>query len=77
METVNARAALEAQDRRAILNGYLYELDQTFLTLGIRQGPPDFQIDSRFSETLAVGEELFDASRATTAGMIEVRVMLY
>ena len=54
--------------------GYLDELDQAFLTIDIGQGPLDFQIDTGFSGTLVVSEELFDASLASPAGTIEAKL---
>jgi predicted aspartyl protease len=56
------------------LVGYLDELDQAFLTIDIGQGPLDFQIDTGFSGTLVVSEELYDASRATPAGTIDAKL---
>lgn len=56
------------------MEGLLDELNEAFLTIDFGQGPLDFQIDTGFSGTLIVGEELFDASRATPAGTIEARL---
>jgi predicted aspartyl protease len=56
------------------VEGLLDDLDEAFLTLDFGQGPLDFQIDTGFSGTLVVGEELFDPSQAKRAGTIEARL---
>ena len=56
------------------MDGLIDQLNEAFLTIDFGQGPLDFQIDTGFSGTLIVGEELFDASRATPAGTIEARL---
>lgn len=53
------------------MDGYLDELDQAFLAIDFGQGPRDFQIDTGFTGTFVVGEELFDTSRATPSGTVE------
>ena len=56
------------------MEGLVDELDEAFLTIDFGQGPLDFQIDTGFSGTLIVGEELFGPSQATPAGTIEARL---
>jgi len=56
------------------VDGLIDQLNEAFLTIDLGQGPLEFQIDTGFSGTLIVGEELFDASRATPAGTIEARL---
>lgn len=50
------------------MRGFLDELDQSFLTVQLAGMPLDFQIDTGFSGTLIVGEELFDPSCGIPAG---------
>lgn len=56
------------------MEGHLDELNQAFLTIDFGQGPLDFHIDTGFSSTLVIGEELFDRSGATPAGTIEAEL---
>ncbi len=56
------------------MEGQLDELNEAFLTIDFGQGPLDFQIDTGFSGTLIVGEELFDPAHATPAGTIEAQL---
>jgi len=56
------------------VEGHLDELNQAFLTFDFGQGPLDFHIDTGFSGTLIIGEELFDRSRAIPAGTIEAEL---
>ena len=56
------------------MHGFLDELDQAFFTFQLGGLPLDFQIDTGFSGTLIVGEELFRPnlrySRGHDAGRI-------
>ena len=56
------------------MHGFLDELDQAFLTFSIGDTPLDFQIDTGFSGTLIVGEELFDSSCGTPAGAMKAEL---
>ena len=56
------------------MDGFLDDPDEAFLTIDFGQGPLDFQIDTGFSGTLIVGEELFDRSQAAPAGSIEAQL---
>lgn len=53
------------------MEGFIDELRQGFLTVDIGIGPLDFMIDTGFSGTLVVGEELFDPSVGRWAGQSE------
>ena len=53
------------------MEGFVDDLNEALLTIDFGQGRLDFQVDTGFSGTLIVGEELFDASQATPAGTIE------
>ncbi len=50
------------------MHGFLDELDQAFFTFQLGGQPLDFQIDTGFSGTLIVGEELFDPTCGTPVG---------
>ena len=56
------------------MHGFLDELDQAFLTFPLGNMPLDFQIDTGFSGTLIVGEELFDPSCGTPAGAMKAEL---
>jgi len=49
-------------------------LNQAFLTVDFGQGVLDFLIDTGFSGTLVIGEEVFDRGQATRAGTIEAEL---
>jgi len=59
------------------LDGHLDELNQAFVTFDYGQGPLDFHIDTGFSGTLLIGEEVFDRTQATPAGTIEAELAAY
>ena len=56
------------------MHGFLDELDQSFLTFQLGGVPLDFQIDTGFSGTLIVGEELFDPTCGTPAGAMKAEL---
>ncbi|MDA1055327.1 MAG: hypothetical protein O3C40_33315 [Planctomycetota bacterium] len=56
------------------MKGFVDELNQPFLTLDFGQGELDFLVDTGFIGTLVVGEELFDASNAASAGYVEAEL---
>ena len=56
------------------MHGFLAELDQSFLTFQLGNMPLDFQIDTGFSGTLIVGEELFDPSCGIPAGAMKAEL---
>ncbi len=56
------------------MHGFLDELDQSFLTFPLGGVPLDFQIDTGFSGTLIVGEELFDPSCGTPTGSMKAEL---
>jgi hypothetical protein len=53
------------------VEGFLDERNQAFLTLDFGQGPLVFEIDTGFTGTLLVGEELFDPAKAMPAGYVD------
>lgn len=53
------------------MDGFLDELHEAFLTVDLGQGPLDFQIDTGFSGSFVIGEELFDLPDAVPAGEVE------
>lgn len=56
------------------MHGFLDELDQAFVTIQLGGLPLDFQIDTGFSGTLIVGEELFDPSCGSAAGTMKAEL---
>ena len=56
------------------MHGFLDELDQAFLTVQLSEMPLEFQIDTGFSGTLVVGEELFDASCGSPVGTMQAEL---
>ena len=57
-----------------LVDGFLDELNQAFVTIDFGQGPLDFQIDTGFCGTLVIGEELFDSAHAEPAGTVEAEL---
>ncbi len=53
------------------MDGFLDELNQAFFTIDLGQGPLDFQIDTGFSGTFVIGEELFEVPNAVPAGKVD------
>ena len=53
------------------MDGFLDEFNQAWLNIDFGQGRADFLIDTGFSGTLIIGEELFDASRSIPAGFVD------
>ncbi len=56
------------------MRGFLDEFDQAFLTFPLGGVPLDFQIDTGFSGTLIVGEELFDPECGTSTGSMKAEL---
>ena len=56
------------------MHGFLDELDQAFFTFQLGGLPLDFQIDTGFSGTLIVGEELFDPTCGTPVGTMQAEL---
>lgn len=56
------------------MHGFLDELDQAFLTVQLGDTPLDFQIDTGFSGTLIVGDELFDPACGTPVGPMKAEL---
>jgi clan AA aspartic protease len=53
------------------MNGFLDEFDRPRCTVDLGQGPLDAVIDTAFSGTLLIGEEIFDSAGAAEAGTAE------
>ena len=56
------------------MHGFLDELDQAFVTFQLGTSLLDFQIDTGFTGTLIVGEELFDTTSGTPAGSLNAEL---
>ena len=56
------------------MHGFLDELDQAFFTFQLGDTPLDFQIDTGFTGTLIVGEELFDPGCGSPVGPIKAEL---
>ena len=57
-----------------LVDGFLDELDQAWLTVDFGHGAADFLIDTGFAGGLIIGEELFDPSQGTSAGHIDAEL---
>lgn len=56
------------------MRGFLDELNQAFLTFPLGNTPFDFVIDTGFSGTLIIGEEVFDPSLGTPVGTMNAEL---